>query len=86
MHLEEHKLESVLEDADLLVGCYHIIESAVQYMSSDRLDGLVEQKQRGQLYSALKNAFATILKFLSEVALTLKEEPARLDDIKVKNL
>ena len=83
MHLEERKLETILQDADLLVGCYHIIESAVQCMASDRLENSLEQKQKGQLYTALKNAFATILKFLSETSLTLKEEPNRLDDIKV---
>ena len=61
------------------VSCYYIIESAVSYMASDRLLQL-DQRQRGQLYTALKNGFTSILGFLQELSVTLREQPHHLDN------
>ena len=36
MHLEEQSLDEIMENSELLVSCYYIIESAVSYMASDR--------------------------------------------------
>ena len=79
MHLEEQSLDEIMEKSELLVSCYYIIESAVAYMASDRLL-LLDQRQRGQLYTALKNGFTSILDFLQELSLTLKEQTYHLED------
>ncbi len=71
MHLEEQKLEQVLSDAELIVSCYTIIESAVTCLANERVIKL-EERQMSQLYTALKNGFATILKFLQEVSMNIK--------------
>jgi len=83
MHLEEQSLEEIMTQSELLVSCYYIIESAVSYMASDRLL-LLDQRQRGQLYTALKNGFTSILGFLQELSVTLKDHPHHLDDPKKK--
>jgi len=79
MHLEEQSLDEIMEKSELLVSCYYIIESAVAYMASDRLL-LLDQRQRGQLYTALKNGFTSILGFLQELSLTLKEQTYHLEN------
>lgn len=68
MQLEDKQLEDeVLDNSELLVACYFIIESAVSYMAGgggghNSCSQVLDSKQRGQLYAALKNAFGTILK------------------------
>jgi len=79
MHLEEQSLDEIMENSELLVSCYYIIESAVSYMASDRLL-LLDQRQRGQLYTALKNGFTSILGFLQELSITLKEHTHHLEN------
>ena len=59
--------DEVLDNSELLVACYFIIESAVSYMAGGggghhSSSQVLDSKQRGQLYAALKNAFGTILK------------------------
>ena len=84
MHLEEQRLETALEDSELLVACFSIIESGVAYMANDRLD-MLDERQKGQLYAALKNAFASVLKFLSDLAMDLKDDSAKLEEPDVRN-
>jgi len=79
MHLEEQNLDEIMANSELLVSCYYIIESAVSYMASDRLL-LLDQRQRGQLYTALKNGFSTILRFLQDLSLILKQESHHLEN------
>ena len=50
----------------------------VFYISFDRLL-LLDQRQRGQLYTALKNGFTSILGFLQELSMTLREQPHHLE-------
>ena len=77
--MEEQSLDEIMENSELLVSCYYIIESAVSYMASDRLL-LLDQRQRGQLYTALKNGFTSILGFLQELSTTLKEQTYHLEN------
>jgi len=79
MHLEEQSLDEIMDNSELLVSCYYIIESAVAYMASDRLL-LLDQRQRGQLYTALKNGFTSILGFLQELSVSLKEDTNHLEN------
>jgi len=79
MHLEEQTLDEIMANSELLVSCYYIIESAVSYMASDRLL-LLDHGQRGQLYTAMKNGFASILRFLQELSVTLKEQTHHLQN------
>ena len=41
---------------------------------------LVDQRQRGQLYTALKNGFASILRFLQDLSTTLRDQAHHLDN------
>ena len=86
MNLEEKQLdEEVLENSELLVACYFIIESAVSYLSSqgDRIPShVLDARQREQLYTALKNAFSTIIKFLHE--LSVSQSTLNSSDPKIK--
>ena len=86
MSLEDKQLdENVLENSEILVACYFIIESAVSYLSSqgDRIPShILDSRQRGQLYTALKNAFSTILKFLHE--LSISHSTLQSSDPKIK--
>ena len=50
----------------------------VVYIFFDRLL-LLDQRQRGQLYTALKNGFTSILGFLQELSVTLREQPHHLE-------
>ena len=79
MHVEERNLSQVVEKAELLVACYTVIESAVSYMANDRFH-MIESRQKGQLYSALKNAFGAVVKFLQEAGKELKEDSKQLED------
>lgn len=83
MHLEEQSLDEIMSNSELLVSCYYIIESAVSYMASDRLF-LLDQRQRGQLYTALKNGFSTILRFLQDISVKLKDETYNLENTQKK--
>jgi len=81
--------DEVLDNSELLVACYFIIESAVSYMAGgghNSSSQVLDSKQRGQLYAALKNAFGTILKFLHDLSTnTLKDDPLKLaNDPKTK--
>jgi hypothetical protein len=71
MHLEEKSLETVAasaDDVDLLVSCYVVLENAIAYLAADdgdeKLKGVLDVKQMGQILAALKNAFMVVLKFL----------------------
>ncbi|XP_023331282.1 neurochondrin homolog [Eurytemora carolleeae] len=79
MLLEELTLDEIMANSELLVSCYYIIESAVSYMASDRLL-LLDHGQRGQLYTAMKNGFASILRFLQELSETLGNQTHHLED------
>jgi hypothetical protein len=41
---------------------------------------IADQRQRGQLYTALKNGFASILRFLQDLSTTLREQAHHLDN------
>ena len=62
--------------SDRLVSCLDVqldvswLFWQVLYISFDRLL-LLDQRQRGQLYTALKNGFTSILGFLQELSITL---------------
>jgi len=83
MHLEEQSLLAAAASADLLASCYTIMENAVTYMANERFDYL-DERQRNQLFTALKNGFATVLKFLEEAVLTIKDDPKIFDDNKIR--
>ena len=53
------------------------------YFNRDRIPhNVLDSRQRGQLYTALKNAFSTILKFLHE--LSMSQSKLNSNDPKVK--
>lgn len=72
-------MQSHLMISSLLLLPYQIIESAVQTLSTEDKLSHIEARQRGQLYTALKNAFTTIVRYLSELSIELKESPGLMD-------
>ena len=85
MHLEEQKLEEVMKHSALVVACFSIIESAVSHMANERISTL-EDRQKGQLLAALKNAFSTILKFLQETSMALRDDASLVqDDVEIRH-
>lgn len=84
MHLEEHNLDIIMDNSELLVACYYIVESAVSFLTSDR-KGLEVVKQKKQIQLALNNAFAAILRFIKDLSTNLlKKEPGRLEEPQLK--
>ncbi|XP_040575000.1 neurochondrin homolog [Lepeophtheirus salmonis] len=65
MHLDEKKLEQMIYESDLVVACFYVIEGGVNCLVNEKINFIPESK-RTQLYSALKNAFNTIMKFLQD--------------------
>nr|CAG4640669.1 EOG090X0266 [Eulimnadia texana] len=67
MKLEERTLDEALENVDILVACYTIVELFIGFMMSPLfLD--FDQKQREQVYCALKGAVTVVLETLMNIS------------------
>lgn len=67
MSLEDKSLQEAVALASPTTACYSILENAINYMiSNESLE--LEQKQKQQLYAALKGAFHAVLSFLKDVS------------------
>lgn len=64
MQLEEKSVDSVMKNSDLILACFTTLELAVAFIATDVLD--LEQKEKQQLYTALKGAFSAILTTLKK--------------------
>ena len=89
MHLDEKKLSDVIEnesDTELLVACYTIIESTLTLMANEHKNLiLLEQRQRDQLFNALKNVFSTVLSFTREVSDLAARDRHILEETNARN-
>ncbi|XP_066992057.2 neurochondrin homolog [Anabrus simplex] len=66
MQLEDRNFKTVLSNADLVTACFIILELSIAYIATDTLE--LEQKEKQQLYTALKGAFAAVVATLTTVS------------------
>lgn len=59
MQLEDKSFEQSLKNAELVTSCFILLELSVSYIANDSLE--LEQKEKQQLYTALKGAFSAVL-------------------------
>ncbi|CAB3371946.1 neurochondrin homolog [Cloeon dipterum] len=67
MQVEDRSFEQVMKNADLLVSCFNLMEIAIAYVATTPTFEL-EQKEKQQLYTALKGAFAALINLLGKIA------------------
>ncbi|BES90206.1 unnamed protein product [Nesidiocoris tenuis] len=73
MQLEEKPLDTVLKNVDLVTACFTILELSVAFISTGVID--LDQKEKQQLYTALKGAFSAVLNTLKKILIrSMKEE------------
>ncbi|XP_018898106.1 neurochondrin homolog [Bemisia tabaci] len=66
MQLEDRKMEQVMKDVDLVTSCFLILEVSVAFVAADAID--LEQKEKQQLYTALKGAFSAVVGLLAKIS------------------
>lgn len=66
MQLEDRSMKQIIDNADLLTACFMLLESAVSFIAADTID--LEQKEKQQIYTALKGAFSAVITVLSKVS------------------
>lgn len=65
MQLEDRNWDRVMSNAELITSCFIVIELAVAYFATDVLE--LDQKEKQQLYTALKGAFNAVLTTLKKL-------------------
>lgn len=65
MQLEDRNFAHILENADLVISCFTILEICVSFIALDTLD--LDQKEKQQIYTALKGAFTAVITTLTDV-------------------
>nr|CAG4643762.1 EOG090X0266 [Lepidurus arcticus] len=78
MHLENKTPEEALSQADILMPCYTVAELFVSYMMTGAFMDF-EQKQKEQVYCALKGALGAVLAFLHDIAQESQERHWKAD-------
>lgn len=66
MSLEDKTFQEAVASASPTTACYTILEIAINFLVNGALD--LEQKQKQQLYAALKGAFTAVLAFLNDAS------------------
>ncbi|KAJ8880863.1 hypothetical protein PR048_017335 [Dryococelus australis] len=66
MQLEDRSMAQIMNNADLVTACFIVLELSIAFVATDTLD--LEQKEKQQLYTALKGAFAAIMSTLVKVS------------------
>ncbi|KAK7603649.1 hypothetical protein V9T40_003648 [Parthenolecanium corni] len=66
MQLEDRDLNHKMENADLIVACFTTLEICISFIALDTLD--LEQKEKQQIYTALKGAFSAVITNLIEIS------------------
>lgn len=65
MQMDEKSFKQAMANADLITACFIILELSINYMATDQLD--LEQKEKQQIYTALKGAFNAVLSVLTKL-------------------
>lgn len=66
MQLEGKMLNQAYAQANLITGCFLMLEILMNYIATDQLD--LEQKEKQTLYTGLKGAFSAVISFLTKVS------------------
>lgn len=66
MQLEDKNFNHVIENGDLVIACFSILEICVSYIAQDTLD--LEQKEKQHIYTALKGAFSAVITTLIDIS------------------
>nr|CAD7438361.1 unnamed protein product [Timema bartmani] len=66
MQLEDRSFDQIMVNADLVTACFMVLELSIAYVATDTLE--LEQKEKQQLYTALKGAFTAVINVLSKVS------------------
>lgn len=78
MQLEDKTLKQAMTNADLITACFSMLEVFISFIANDTLD--LEQKEKQQIYTAFKGAFAAVTSLLSKVS---KDYPKIKDSMEV---
>ena len=83
MHLEEKKITDCVDELEMLIACFIIMEHAIGYLVSEKPSPVMNQDKKGQLYTAVKNAFIKIVRFIQENS---QDNEVDFNEPKVKGL
>ncbi|CAG9762303.1 unnamed protein product [Ceutorhynchus assimilis] len=78
MQLDGKSLKGTQSNQALLTACYIILELSLNFMAQDTVD--LDQKERQNIYTALKGAFTAVINLLLKV-LQDKNKPQGLDKL-----
>lgn len=79
MQLEDKNLKQAMVSADLVTSCFSMLEIFISFIANDTLD--LDQKEKQQIYTALKGAFAAVISLLTKVS---KDYPKIKDKMEVQ--
>uniref|UniRef100_A0A1B6ET46 Neurochondrin n=1 Tax=Cuerna arida TaxID=1464854 RepID=A0A1B6ET46_9HEMI len=79
MQLEDKTLKQAMVNADLISACFSMLEIFISFIANDTLD--LEQKEKQQIYTAMKGAFAAVITLLTKVS---KDYPKAKDTMDIK--
>lgn len=65
MQMDEKSFKQAFANGDLITACFIILELSINYMATDQLD--LEQKEKQQIYTALKGAFNAVMSVLTRL-------------------
>lgn len=77
MQLEDRTFKQIMMNADLLTSCFILLELSIAYIATDTLE--LEQKEKQQLYTALKGAFSAVVSVLTKVSHDFTKNPGVVD-------
>lgn len=77
MQLEDRTFTQIMMNADLLSACFVVLELSIAYIATDTLE--LEQKEKQQLYTALKGAFSAVISVLTKVSSDFTKNPNAMD-------
>jgi len=66
MQLEDKTLKQAMLNAELITSCFSMLEIFISFIANDTLD--LEQKEKQQIYTAFKGAFAAVISLLTKVS------------------
>jgi len=77
MQLEDRTFKQIMMNADLVTSCFILLELSIVYIATDTLE--LEQKEKQQLYTALKGAFSAVVSVLTKVSRDFTKNPNVVD-------
>lgn len=66
MQMDNKSFMQAIQNADLNTSCFMILEHSLTFMATDQID--FEQKEKQQVYTALKGAFTAVLGVMNKLA------------------